>query len=362
MTSTNNYYCVILAGGKGTRLWPCSRKEKPKQFLDFFGTGRTQLQSTYDRMVKILSPDHIIVNTHVDYADLVREQLPELPSDNLLVEPIHRSTAPSIAWACHRLSKLHPNACFIATPSDQTIINDEEFRRSVMEGFSFVSTHNSFLSIGIRPTRPEPGYGYIQVGESLGNQVYNVKSFTEKPEREFAKMFLESGEFFWNTGLILGSVKTMHDYFDTILPPVLRDFSAKHPSATPEEESAYMMEHFSLYPNLSADTAILERSDNVCVMTGNFGWADLGTWHGIYEAMQKGDDDNVVVDSDVMLENCHNNVIKLPHGKMGVFNGLDGFIVAEKDNVLFICRKEDSSALVRKYVNEVQLRKGDDFV
>lgn len=362
MTSKNNYYCVILAGGKGLRLWPCSRQDRPKQFLDFFGTGQTQLQATYNRMAKIISPEHIYVNTHQDYAAQVKEQLPTLPADNILSEPIHRSTAPSLAWACHRIASINRDACIIATPSDQTIFNEDAFRNAIDEGMQYAATHDHVLCIGIKPTRPEPGYGYIQIGEEVGERMYEVKSFTEKPEREFAQMFMESGEFFWNTGIFIASVKSLQSQLNGLLPPVLRKFDSQNPDYTLQEEDEYMQENFSLYPNLSADSTILERGKNVSVMIAQFGWADVGTWHSIYEAMHKTKDDNVIVDSDVMLENCRNNVIKLPKGRLAVINGLDGYIVAEHDNVLFICPKEDSSALLRKYVNEVQMRKGDDFV
>lgn len=362
MKSNGNNYCVILAGGKGRRLWPCSRSNYPKQFVDFFGVGRTQLQQTFDRMAKIVPADHIFINTNEEYVQLVKEQLPEVPAERILAEPIYRNTAPSMAWANHRISMLNPDACIIATPSDQAIFNEDAFRENVLEGLAFVAEHDRFLTMGVKPTRPEPGYGYIQMGEAIGNGLYKVQSFTEKPEREFAKIFVESGEFYWNTGLFLSNVKYLRECFCKILPPVLRDYDKQYPEFSVETENAYMKESFSSYPNISVDFGVLDKPSNVYMMKCDFGWADLGTWHSIYEAMQKSSDDNVVIDSDVMMENCHNNVIKLPKGKLAVLNGLDGFIVAENDNVLLICKKEDSSALVRKYVNEVQMKKGDEFV
>ena len=357
-----NNYCVILAGGKGRRLWPCSRSEYPKQFIDFFGVGRTQLQQTYDRMAKIVPADHIFINTNESYVDLVREQLPDVPQDRIMAEPIHRNTAPSMAWANHRISMLNPDACIIATPSDQAIFDEDAFRKNVLEGLEFVAANNRFLTMGVKPTRPEPGYGYIQMGDALGDDLYKVQSFTEKPEREFAKIFMESGEFYWNTGLFLSNVTYLRECFSKILPPVLRKFDELCPDFDVQKENEYMKENFPSYPNISVDYGILEKSAGVYVMKCDFGWADLGTWHSIYEAMQKSEDDNVVIDSDVMMDNCHNNVVKLPKGKLAVLNGLDGFIVAEKDNVLLICKKEDSSALVRKYVNEVQMKKGEEFI
>ena len=358
----NNNYCVILAGGKGRRLWPCSRSNYPKQFIDFFGVGRTQLQQTFDRMAKIVPADHIYINTNEEYVNLVKEQLPEVSADNILAEPIHRNTAPSMAWTNHRISMMNPNACIIATPSDQAIFNEEAFRENVFEGLAFVAENNHFLTMGVKPTRPEPGYGYIQMGDVCSDNIYHVQSFTEKPERDFAKIFMESGEFYWNTGLFLSNVSYLRECFCKILPPVLRDYDKKYPEFSVETENAYMKESFSSYPNISVDFGILEKPSNVCVMRCDFGWADLGTWHSIYEAMQKGEGDNVIVDSDVLMENCYNTVVKVPKGKLAVLNGLDGFIVAESDNVLLVCKKEDSSALVRKYVNEIQMKKGDEFV
>lgn len=362
MTSNENNYCVILAGGKGRRLWPCSRSNYPKQFVDFFGVGRTQLQQTYDRMAKIVPADHIFINTNEDYVQLVREQLPEVPADRIMAEPIHRNTAPSMAWANHRISMLNPDACIINTPSDQAIFNEEAFRKNVLEGLAFVAANDRFLTMAVKPTRPEPGYGYIQMGDVVEEDIYAVQSFTEKPERDFAKIFVESGEFYWNTGLFLSNVRHLRDSFSSLLPAVLRNFDEQHAEFSIEEENAFMKENFPSYPNISVDYGILEKSSHVYVMKCDFGWADLGTWHSIYEAMQKGENDNVIIDSDVIFEDCHNNIVKMPKGKLAVLNGLDGFIVAEKGNVLLICKKEDSSALVRKYVNEVQMKKGDEFV
>lgn len=362
MKENSNYYCVILAGGKGRRLWPTSRESFPKQFIDFFGSGRTQLQQTYDRFAKIMPEDHIFINTNISYLDLVREQLPQMPRERILAEPIHRNTAPSAAWATHRIMHLNPDASIIISPSDQAVQNEEAFIANVQEGLDFVSANNCLLTMGVKPTRPEPGYGYIQLGERAANDVYRVQSFTEKPDREFAKVFMDSGEFYWNTGLFLSNARYCFECFCKLLPAVLRNFDEMKPDFTPEEENNFINENFPAYPNLSIDNGILEKSDNVYVMKCDFGWADLGTWHSIYEAMQKSEDDNVVIDCEVMIDNAHGNVIKLPKDKIAVINGLDGFIVAEKDNVLLICKKEDSSALVRKFVNEVQIKKGEKYV
>ena len=356
-------FCVILAGGRGRRLWPSSRHDMPKQFMDFFGVGRTQLQQTFDRFIKILPAENILVCTTRQYEPIVKEQLPLLPERNILVEPVNRNTAPSVAWADMRILRSNPQANVIVTPSDQLMINEDSFLRSIETGISYVSENDVLLTMGVKPTRPEPGYGYIQMGDmSCKPDVYKVKSFTEKPERQFATMFMESGEFYWNTGVFLSNARHLILSFEKIFPEVLRNLKFEKPDYTYEEELEYVANHYSQYPNLSIDYAILEHSDGVYMMKCDFGWADLGTWHAVYECMSRTENANVVVDSEVLLDDAHNNVIKLPKGKLGVINGLDGYIVADEGNVLLICKKEDSSALVRKYVNEVQIKYGEEFV
>lgn len=357
-----NNYCVILAGGKGKRLWPCSREAAPKQFIDFFGTGRTLLQQTYDRMLKVVPAENIFISTNQAYLKWTREQLPGVPEDRILAEPIHRNTAPSVAWAAHRIMRYNPKANLLVAPSDQMIQNEEAFIKDIQKGFAFVGQQDQLLTLGIKPTRPEPGYGYIQLGEPAGNDVYRVQSFTEKPEREFAKMFVESGEFYWNTGMFMSNIGFLATCLDKLLPFVLQNLDAMNPNWTIEEENRFINDNFPLYSNLSVDYGVLEKSERVYVMKCSFGWADVGTWHSIYEAMQRSQSDNVVIDSDVIVDNSHGNVIKLPKDKLAIINGLEGFIIAEHDNVLLICKKEDSSALVRKYVNEVQIKKGPEYI
>lgn len=358
-----NNYCVILAGGKGRRLWPCSRETRPKQFIDFFGTGRTQLQQTFDRFCKILPQENIFINTNATYENLVKEQLPEVAADHIMPEPIYRNTAPSMAWAAHHIAKINPEANIIVSPSDQAVFNEDAFKQNIMDGLQFVTRNDMILTLGVKPTRPEPGYGYIQIGDNIDNSdVYQVRSFTEKPNREFAKFFIESNEFLWNTGLFLSNVQFINTCMYKHLPSVLRTFDQKYPNATCSEESTFIQEHFPSYPNISLDYILLEKSDKACVMKCDFGWADLGTWHSIFEATQRSDEENVIINSDVIIDDARNNIIKLPEGRLAVINGLDGYIIAEEDNVLLICKKEDSSSLVRKYVNEVLLKKGNKYI
>lgn len=361
-------YCIILAGGKGRRLWPCSRRQCPKQFVDFFGVGRTQLQQTFDRFARILPKENIFICTNREYAPLVREQLGDLHEENLMVEPVNRGTAPSVAWANMRVCRRNIKANVIITPSDLFVLDENAFYQNIEEAFWFVEMNDNLLTLGVKPTRPEPGYGYIQKGDLIMPKrakvpkISKVQSFVEKPEREFAQMFMDSGEFLWNTGIILSRAGYLSDCFRKLFPDVLEPFDGHLAKYTIEQEMAFVNEHYPSYPNLSIDQGVLERCEDVCVMKCDFGWADLGTWHAIYECKSKGEDDNVIIDSEVMIEDSHNNVIKLPKGRLGVINGLDGYIVAEHGNVLLICKKGDSSAMVRKYVSEVQMQYGDDYV
>ena len=303
MEKTKTNYCIILAGGKGRRLWPCSREERPKQFIDFFGVGRTQLQTTYDRIVKVIPHENIYICTCREYLSLVNEQLPDVDEQHILVEPVNRNTAPSVAWATMRIRRINPDANILITPSDQLVVDEASFMRSLETGLSYVSENDVLLAMGVKPTRPEPGYGYIQMGDlSCKPDVFQVKSFTEKPERQFATMFMESGEFYWNTGIFMSNCRKLTDSFEHIFPTVLRNLKVENPTYSYEEELDYVAKHYPSYPNLSVDYAILEHSRDVYVMKCDFGWADLGTWHAVYEFMSKSGEDNVVVDSEVMLE------------------------------------------------------------
>ena len=363
MTSKN--YCIILAGGKGRRLWPCSRENQPKQFIDFFGMGRTQLQTTFDRFAKIMPKENIFITTNSEYASIVKEQLPMVSDENIVIEPINRNTAPSVAWGMLKIAKKERHASVIVSPSDLFVLNEQAFDDNVTEGLKLVGEHDVYITMGVKPTRPEPGYGYLQLGDATPTKgVYKVRSFTEKPERDFAQVFVDSGEFYWNTGMFLANIDTFLTSCEKLFAEILSLIQEK---LRPEELTidnllSFIETYYSSFPNLSIDYGVLERLDNVCVMKCYFGWADLGTWHSIYECFRRGESDNVVIDSTVIMENSNNNVIKLPKDKLAVINGLDGFIVAEHDNVLLICKKGDTSGLMRKYVNEVQMKYGEKYI
>ena len=360
MTSKDNY-CVIMGGGIGSRFWPFSRKTMPKQFLDFFGTGRSLLQQTFDRFNKIIPTENILIVTNAIYADLVKEQLPELDPKQILLEPARRNTAPCIAWASYHIRSLNPNANIVVAPSDHLILKEGEFLAAIEKGLDFVSKYDKLLTLGIKPNRPETGYGYIQIAEQEGDNCYNVKTFTEEPELELAKVFVESGEFYWNSGLFMWNVNTIIKAGEALLPELASKLApGKDVYGTPEEK-AFIEENFPACPNVSIDFGIMEKADNVYVSLGDFGWSDLGTWGSLYDLSPKDEQGNVTLKCDSMIYNSNDNIVVLPKGKLAVIEGLEGFLVTESDNVLLICKKDEEHA-IRKYVNDAQMKLGEDYI
>ena len=347
MTNSNNY-CVIMAGGVGSRFWPYSRKSKPKQFLDFFGTGQTLLQQTYDRYSKIIPQDHIFVITNVQYEKLVKEQLPTLGDGQILLEPTRRNTAPCIAWASSHIQQLNPNANLIIAPSDHLILKEDRFIEAIGKGLEFVASSPQLLTLGIKPNRPETGYGYIQITDNKEGDFYKVKTFIEKPQREFAEVFVASDEFYWNSGIFLWNVNTILQAFQTYMPEVCTKVLTDG-------------KDFDSCPNISIDYGIMEKAENVYVQLCDFGWADLGTWGALHEASPKDTNKNVIINGYTLLYDCKDNIIAMPEGKLAVLQGLDDYLIADNDNVLLICKKDDES-IIRRYVNDVQVKLGDEYV
>lgn len=361
---TNHNYCVILAGGKGRRLWPVSRESKPKQFLDFFGVGRTQLQQTYDRFAAFIPHENILINTTEPYLGLVHEQLPDVDADHIMTEPIHRNTAPSAAWASHRVMMLDPDASLIISPSDQMIVGEDAFRQNMLDALDITASNYCALAMGVKPTRPEPGYGYIQMGDAESHGVYRVKSFVEKPEREFAKMFIENGEFYWNTSLFVGNARACFDSLARQLPTVLRDFATINSGEnySIERENRYIAENFSAYPNMTIEECMFEKSDITYVMKCDFGWADIGTWHSLYEVMPHGENENVSIGGHARMIDAAGNIVKLPQGKLAVVQGLKDYIIVDCDDVLLVCHRGDSSSLIRKFINDIKFSDDSKYV
>lgn len=360
MANKDNY-CVIMGGGIGSRFWPFSRKTLPKQFLDFFGTGRSLLQQTFDRFNKIIPTENILVVTNHTYYDLVKEQLPELSDAQILLEPARRNTAPCIAWASYHIRALNPNANIVVAPSDHLIIKEGEFLDAVKSGLDFVKETDVLMTLGIKPNRPETGYGYIQIDEPIGEHLYKVKTFTEKPELELAKVFVESGEFYWNSGIFLWNVNSIIKAGERLLPDVAAHLSAGNEIYGTEAEKAFIEEQFPASPNVSIDFGVMEKADNVYVSLGDFGWSDMGTWTALYDLSNKDDNGNVTLKSDSLLYDCKNNIVALGEGKLAVIEGLEGYLVAESDNVLLICPK-DKEQTIRKYVTDTQVKLGEKFI
>ena len=361
MITNKDNFCVIMGGGIGSRFWPFSRKTLPKQFLDFFGTGRSLLQQTFDRFKQVIPTENILVVTNDLYADLVKEQLPELNSEQILLEPTRRNTAPCIAWAAYHIRALNPNANIVVAPSDHLILKESEFLSAIEKGLAFVAKSDKLLTLGIKPNRPETGYGYIQVAEHIDSSFYKVKTFTEKPELELAKVFVESGEFYWNAGLFMWNVNSIIKAGELLLPELATKLAAgKDVYGTPEEKK-FIDENFPACPNVSIDFGIMEKADNVYVSLGDFGWSDLGTWGSLYDLSQKDESENVTLKCRSLLYNSKNNIVVLPQNKLAVIDGLEGYLIAESDNVLLICKKDEEHS-IRKYVNDAQIKLGEDYI
>ena len=359
---TNQHrYCVIMCGGVGSRFWPYSRSARPKQFIDFFGTGRTLLQMSYDRILPLVPKTNIIVVTNDQYAPLVKEQLPEIDEKNILLEPARRNTAPCIAWAAYHIRAIDPEASMIVTPSDHLITREHEFLKSIEKGFEFVENNDALLTLGIKPTRPETGYGYIQIGQEVEGSLSRVKTFTEKPDLELAKVFLESGEFFWNSGIFLWKASTIISALHSYAPDLVN--VSDHGLAlfgTPEEDE-FIKREFPGCVNISIDYAVMERASNVYVECVDFGWNDLGTWSALYDNSPKNREGNVTQNCQVLAYNSENNIFAVHGDKLVVVNGLKDYIVADAGDVLLVCPKSEEQ-LIKLYVNDVKLAYGEKFL
>ena len=348
----DNKYCLILAGGNGSRLWPISRTVKPKQFLDLFGTGRTLLQQTYDRVAKFIDPSHIYVSTNVAYLPLVYEQLPELDDMHILEEPVRRGTLASVAWGSVFIAKQNPQATLFVTPADQIILKEEQYRQDVLHGMEFASENDGLLVMGITPSRPETGYGYIQMNDDrpLSHDIYPVKSFTEKPDAEFANIFMQEENFLWNTGLLCFNTRVMLDNLFMLIP----EYRLEIPRLMAEAESndpKLVPENFNVLPNRNMDVSILERSEHVYVQRGRFGWADIGTWASIGKDLPANDEGNILLNTDAHLYECSGNIVRLPEGRTAVIKGLKDYVVAEEGEILMICPRQDVAAMRRMHTD-----------
>lgn len=359
--ATSHRYCVIMCGGIGSRFWPYSRTDKPKQFIDFFGTGRSLLQMTYDRIAPLVPSENILVVTNSRYASLVREHLPMLSDSQILLEPDRRNTAPCIAWATYHIAAIDPEASIIVTPSDHLITRESVFDKCVIRGFEFIEKNDALLTLGITPTRPETGYGYIQIGSEVEPGLLKVKTFTEKPDRELAQVFVDSGEFFWNAGIFMWRASVIKKALHRYLPDLCSEFDEGADFFGTPEEQEFIDKVFPGCPSISIDFAVMEKADNVYVECVDFGWSDLGTWGSLYENSPKNIAANVTQQCNVIAYNSSGNIFLAPDDKLVVVSGMKDFIVADAGDVLLICPKAEEQK-IRQMVNDVKQRFDDRYM
>lgn len=355
----SDIFVVIMAGGVGSRFWPYSRNSKPKQFIDVLGNGKSLLQMTYQRFLPTTSKDNILIVTNDIYADLVREQLPDLHEEHILTEPARRNTAPCIAYAAYKIRKKNPHAVMVVTPADHAIFQEENFTKVIKTATEAAEGSDKLLTIGIRPNRPETGYGYIQYLED-DSEVKKVKTFTEKPELSLAKKFLESGDFVWNAGIFVWSIPAIVKSFEASLPDIAEVFEAGDETYYESGEKDYVNKIYEQCESISIDYGILEKSKSVFVVQGTFDWSDLGSWNSLHEIRDKDNNDNVV-DGNVILGECTDNIIKSETKRLLVLDNLEGFLVGDFDDVLIICKKEQDTKF-REYVSEVRRTKGEKYL
>lgn len=356
----NHRYCVIMCGGIGSRFWPYSRADRPKQFIDFFGTGRSLLQMSYDRILPIVPAENIVIVTNALYAPLVKEQLPDLRDDQILLEPARRNTAPCIAWAAYHIAARDPQASMIVTPSDHLITRQQAFQQCVTTGFEFVEQNDALLTLGIEPTRPETGYGYIQIGSAVDETISKVKTFTEKPNLELAKVFLASGEFFWNSGIFMWKAQTVIDALHRYAPDIATVFDAGQDCFGTDREMEFIAQEFSGCMSISIDFAIMEKASNVFVERVNLGWNDLGTWSALYDNSPKNREGNVTQNCSVLAYNSKGNIFAVKGDKLVVVSGLNDYIIADAGDVLLVCPKSEEQR-IKQMVNDAKVNFGDKY-
>ena len=361
----NNNYCIIMAGGIGSRFWPLSRVVKPQQFLDILGVGRTFLQQTFDRFSTIIPKENFLIVTSVKYKNIVLEQLPELTEEQVLLEPLRRNTAPCLAYAAYKIKTKNPDANLIVAPSDHIILKEEEFIRQIKNGLQFAKENDVLLTLGIKPNRPETGYGYIQIKKKAKfielTNLYKVKTFTEKPDEQMAKVFVESGEFFWNSGIFIWSLQSLLKAFDAHLKNVSSIFEKGMKLYNTSNEVHFIKKTYSECPAISIDYGIMEKAKNVYVLTADFGWSDLGTWGSLYENKEKDSNGNVISGDNILTYNTQNCIVNISNKKVAVLQGLDGFIIAESNDTLMICKREDEHQ-IKQFVTDVKIKKGDSLI
>jgi len=358
-------YCVIMAGGIGSRFWPMSRTAHPKQFLDILGTGQTLLQQTYNRFLPLCPKENIFVVTNEMYKNLVQEQLKDIPEKNILCEPARKNTAPCVAYSCYKIYQINPDANIVVAPSDHLILKENTFIKAIKSCFKKASADNCLVTLGIKPSRPDTGYGYIQSQTSdkkeSDSRIKKVKTFTEKPDLEMAKFFMQSGDFLWNSGIFIWTAKSIVQAFEKNLPDMHTIFHEGLTKFNTPEEAEFIKQAYSRCKNISIDYGVMEKADNAYVRSSVIGWSDLGTWGSLYNHIKKDANENAVVGKNVMMYDSKKCIVNVSDGKLAVIEGLEDYIIVDYDNILLICKKQDEQQ-IRTFVNDVKVEKGDKFV
>jgi mannose-1-phosphate guanylyltransferase len=358
-----NNYAIILAGGIGSRFWPISRTSYPKQFIDILGTGKTLIQDTYARLCKVCPKENIYILTNASYTKLVKEQLADLTDQQILTEPVMRNTAPCIAYGCFKIESLNPDAVIVVAPSDQQILNEEAFVSSIEKSLKTAGEQHCLVTLGIKPSRPDTGYGYIQYAdEVINDDFHKVKTFTEKPTLDIAKNFIQSGDFLWNAGIFVWSAKAIVKAFETYMPDTHDIFAGARSVYNTENEVKHINENYQHCVNTSIDYGVMEKADNVYVLPSDFGWSDLGTWASIYELSEKDDAGNAVTPKEkVIMYDSSNCVVNMSADKLVILQGLHNYIVVEANNMLLICPRSEEQN-VKQIVADVKGKFGTEYI
>ncbi len=360
-----NNYTVIMAGGIGERFWPMSRTTRPKQFIDILGTGKTLLQQTYERFLEVCLPENIYIVTNKIYKDLILKQLPSIIENQIICEPTRKNTAPCIAYAAYKIGDMNPDAKIVVAPSDHIIFKEHIFNDIIKSALNIAEKKDWLFTLGIKPSRPDTGYGYIQYMDEPelkeDPRLKKVKTFTEKPNLELAKSFIKSGDFLWNSGIFIWSYKAIVEAFEQHqheINYIFKEAIGKY--NTPEEES-YMETAYAACKSISIDYAIMEKAENVHVFISDFDWSDLGTWGSLYDVREKNVGSNAVIGKNVMLYETENCIINMPEQKLVVLQGLNDYIVAEYNNALMVCKKSEEQQ-IKKFVNDIKINKGEEYI
>ncbi|GAA3564932.1 mannose-1-phosphate guanylyltransferase [Snuella lapsa] len=354
-----DYYAILMAGGIGTRFWPVSTKEFPKQFHDMLGTGETLIQRTFCRLSKIVPKEHIFILTNENYSDLVCKQLPEVTKSQLVLEPAMRNTAPCILYASLKIQKENPNALMVVAPSDHWIENEQAFITNVQQAFDFCSANDVLMTLGIHPTFPNTGYGYIEYDKATKETIKPVSQFREKPDYETAKSFIDQGNFLWNAGIFMWSVKSIVKAFQDNQPELYALFVRGTEVYNTDMEAEFINENYGKSENISIDYAVMEKSDNVYVITAEFDWNDLGTWGSLYDKLPKDGHNNAILNARSLAENAEGNIVRTNKDKLVVVDGLNDYIIVDKEDVLLIYPKNKEQD-IKQILQRVKKKYGDD--